>query len=147
MTSPIDWSRVKHFRREEFVQDPAKILPSAVYLLDDMRDAAGVPFRIHVACDTTGHVADSSHYATARPFASAIDGHFEDMPLVEQWLFAERFPWCAIGLYPFWEHPGLHLDLRLLGNDHPNLGKRWWRDRAGTYKALDEAFLRSLLCP
>ena len=140
-----DWSAIQHFQREEWVMDPDRVLWDVVVLTDEMREATGGPIKIHVAWDSAGHVQDSSHYTRGTEYASGVDLDFQGWPLVDQWLFAERFPWVGIGLYPFWKTPGLHLDLRKLGQDHPHLGKRWWRDAAGEYRALDKAFLKSLI--
>ena len=159
----VEWGRVRHFRREEWVHDPDLVEPDVVYLLDEQRAAHGVAlpgvrYVIHVAWDRPGShdAGDSSHYTTARPLATAVDYHaevvrqaggrrvVEPVPLVDLWLWAERVPWNGVGLYPRWNTPGLHCDLRRLGRDHPNLGKRWWRD-GKAYKSFDEAMLRRLL--
>jgi len=146
-----DWAKVKHFVREEFKHDPDKVAADVVYLLDEMRDAhggivQGVRYIIHAAWDSSGHVTDSGHYADVRPEAVAVDFHMRAggtvLPLVDQWLWAERFPWMGIGLYPFWRQPGLHVDLRRVGRDHEHLGRRWWRDLDGQYKALDRDCLK-----
>ena len=140
-----DWSSIRHFKPEEWKHDPERISWDVVMLMDEMRDAAGVPVTIHVAWDNNGHVNDSSHYTTQRDFACAVDFHFKGWQLLDQWLFAERFPWNGIGIYPFWTYPGLHVDLRRLGRDHPSLGKRWWRDSEGYYKPLDRELFSMLL--
>ena len=141
----VDWATVKHFRASEWVKDPNKIQPEVVYLLDEMRDDAGVPFAIHVAYDDGGHVQDSSHYEGINGMACAVDFHVIGWSLTDQWLFAERYPWSGIGIYPFWNSPGLHVDLRRLGRDHPQMGKRWYRDLSGVYKPIDREFLKVLL--
>lgn len=140
-----DWGRVRHFQRAEFRYDPDRLEPDVVYLLDEMRDAIGKSIVIHVAWDNEGHVADSSHYTLTRDFATAVDFHVVGVPLLDQWLFAERFPWNGLGVYPYWEHPGLHCDLRRIGRDHPHLGKRWWRDAHGQYRPIDRDFLKVVL--
>ena len=141
----IDWSIVKHFKPEEWVKDPDKVAPEIVLLLDNMRDAAGVPFIIHVAWDDDGHVTGSSHYTLVRDECVAVDFHIVGWSLLDQWLFAERYPWSGIGLYPYWSNPGLHVDMRRLGRDHPNLGKRWWRDQDGSYRFIDLDFIKFLV--
>jgi hypothetical protein len=141
----IDWTSIKHFKREEWVKDPDKISPDVVWLLDAMREDIGKPIIIHIAWDDDGHVNDSSHYTMARELALAVDFHISDMSLLDQWLFAERYPWNSIGLYPYWENPGLHCDLRRLGRDHPHLGKRWWRDKDNQYMALDKELVKFLM--
>lgn len=136
------WHKVKHFGREEWVKDPDKISHNVVYLADRMRDAAGVPIVVHVAWDDGGHAENSSHYADPQTgLAYGFDFHFVGWPVLDQWLFAERFPWCGIGVYPFWRNPGLHCDLH--SPDRP--GRRWWRDEHGVYRPLDRELLRLLL--
>ena len=162
----IDWSTIRHFDRAEWKHDPDRIEPDVVMLLDEQRDAheqilPGVRYVIHVAWDEAGHVENSGHYTVARELAVAVDYHMEvvterdgqqsvtPVPLLEQWLFAEKFSWNGIGVYPFWNSPGLHCDLRRLGREHPNLGKRWWRDLdpdpKKAYKALDRGLLTLVL--
>jgi len=140
-----DWSKIRYFRREEFIKDPDKVEWDVVLLMDEMRAAAGVPIHIHVAWDDGGHIADSSHYTHAREFSTAVDFNFQGWPLLQQWLFAERFPWLGIGIYPYWDHPGLHVDLQRIGRDHIHLGRRWWQDANGSYRAIDEVLLLDIL--
>ena len=138
------WSSIRHFQPAEWPRDPDRVNPAVVMLADLMREDSGWPIVVHVAWDDTGHVSGSSHYTAFTDFCSAFDFHFVGPPLLEQWLFAERYPWRGIGLYPHWQTPGLHCDLRTLGRDHPEMGHRWYRDPAGAYKPIDRAFLRTL---
>ena len=140
-----DWGQIEFMKREEWIKDPDRVHPEVVYLLEEVRRAAMAPIVIHVAWDDSGHESDSTHYTTTREFALGVDFHIKGWPLLEQWLFVERFPWCGIGLYPYWAYPGLHADLRQSGREHPDLGRRWWRDRAGQYRALDRRLLTLLL--
>lgn len=150
----MDWTAIKHFTREEWQRDPERVSPDVVMLLDEQRDAhglmvPGVRYVIHVAWDDAGHVTDSGHYTVNRELAVAVDYHMEvggvALPLLEQWLWAERFPWNGIGLYPFWRSPGLHCDLRRIGREHAHLGRRWWRDTDGAYKSVDEELIERLI--
>lgn len=145
MSAERDWSLVKYFKREEWKNDPDRVAWDVVLLMDNMREAAQVPVVIHVAWDSGGHVSDSSHYTNTTDYAAGVDFHFVGWSLLDQWLFAERFPWNGIGVYPFWNSPGLHCDLRRLRRDHPNLGKRWWRDADGRYRAFDKEMITMLL--
>lgn len=138
------WLTVRHFTREEWPRDPDRILPAVVHLADQMREDSGWPIVVHVAWDDAGHVGDSTHYTDRTEFATGFDFHFAGVPLVEQWLFAERYPWRGLGVYPYWNTPGLHCDLRTLGREHPNLGHRWWRDREGKYHPFSRELLRVL---
>jgi len=112
-----------------------KVSWDVVQLLDEMRHVAGVPFHVNVAWESDGHVDGSTHYS-----GLAVDGYFAGMALLDQWLWAERFPWQGIGLYPFWRVPGLHLDLG--PRAYPG---RWWRDAVGTYLPLSRDLMSVLL--
>lgn len=134
---------LKHFSKEEFKDDYRKIAWESAIMLDAMRDASGHSCVIHVAWEDGGHdFADSAHYGDEIHKATAIDCHFVGMSLLEQWLLAERFPWSGIGLYPYWQSPGLHLDLKSRNGLE---GGRWWRDLAGKYQPLDKRFLAMML--
>lgn len=137
-----NWSRVKHFKREEWREDPDRILWSTVLLMDEMRDAAGVPIIIHIAYAVHGHENNSSHYGR---LASGVDFHFHGWSLLDQYLFAERFPWRGIGVYPYWQNPGLHVDLRVKGREYPNCGYRWWRAADGLYYPFNRELFKTLL--
>ena len=111
--------------------------PDVIYLMDAMREYAGIPCIIHEAYAASGHSPKSYHYK-----GLAIDFHFEGLSLLEQFLISQRFAWGGIGLYPFWARPGLHVDMRPLGLFQP--GARWWRDEKGVYRALTAEDLKSL---
>lgn len=121
------------------MKDPDRVQPELVYLVDAFRDYTGKPAIIHVAWEDDGHVEESAHYTGA-----AVDLHVEGLPLIDQWMAAERFPFQGIGLYPHWNSPGLHLDVRRVGTEH-GAGRRWWRDATGAYRTLDRDFLRRLI--
>lgn len=141
-----NWDEVRHFRREEWIHDPDRVAWDVVLLADQMREDSGCAINIHVAWDASGHEVDSSHYTNAaREFCTGFDFHFVGMSLFDQYLFAERYPWNGIGVYPFWNSPGLHCDLRRLGRDHPFMGKRWWRDDAGQYLSFDRRMFSILM--
>lgn len=62
----------------------------------------------------------------------AFDVTCPDLDLIDFYWVASRFiPGGGIGIYPYWNTPGLHLDVR--GMDHPGYGSRWWRDEKGGY--------------
>jgi len=135
-----DWSKIEFFKPSEFVRDPTRVHFDLVDMLDEMRRTAGVPIKIHEAWAPDGHAKNSAHYA-----GLAVDFHFVGWPLLDQWLFAERFPWQGIGIYPYWNNPGLHVDLRLAGHEHIRLGRRWYRDRNNKYRALNRGLFNLLL--
>jgi len=58
-----------------------------------------------------------------------------DIDVWEQYRFAKKYPWGGIGVYPFWNAPGLHLDSRQ-GWNHIAL---WWRDATNHDHSMAEA--------
>ena len=140
-----DWTRVKHFKRIEWVKDPDLALPDLVYIMDEMRSVAGAPFIIHVCFDDSGHEPNSAHFATKRDFAYAVDFHIHGWSLMDQWLFIEKWPIMGLGIYPFWKNPGLHIDLRRHSLEHPTLGRRWWRNEQGEYLSFNKEMISILM--
>jgi len=53
-----------------------------------------------------------------------------DVDVLEQLVFALQFDWHGVGFYPYWNAPGLHLDMRIDNNDYREI---WWRDKRGVY--------------
>ena len=102
----VNWSNVQFFKPAEFTA-PDRLNPILVYKLDDLRAFLGMPCVITADWANAGHSADSQHY-----LGNAIDCYFLDVPLLTQYLAAERFGFGGLGLYPDWSHPGLHLDVR-----------------------------------
>ena len=145
MSPNRDWSTIRHFKREEFIKNPDLVSWDTVQLMDEMRSAVNKEVVIHVAWDDSGHVFDSGHYTLTREYATAVDYHVVGLSLLDQWLFAERFPWSGIGIYPFWNQPGIHVDLRLIGREHSHLGRRWWRDADGVYQPLSKDLFKIIL--
>jgi len=50
-----------------------------------------------------------------------------DVSEIEQFIFALKYKWTAIGAYPYWNTPGLHVDTR------PERRLFWWRDKKKKY--------------
>lgn len=123
------WEKVKHFKREEFKKDPDKVIPSLVFLMDEIREASGFPIIIHVAWDDSGHTPKSLHYK-----GMAVDFHWKadlnKFSYLEQFCLLSQFRKIgAIGFYPFWNNPGWHIDIR------SNLVRTvWYRDENGVYR-------------
>jgi uncharacterized protein YcbK (DUF882 family) len=89
---------------------------------------------------TTGgeHVKGSVHYD-----GLAVDGHFTDLSAAEQFVICEQFNPSGLGFYPYWNSPGIHMDVRNLRAYEK--GARWWRDKAGAYHAVTPDVLRKFL--
>lgn len=142
----IDWKKVKYFKPTENwgtldgkTCPPEEAIrhlnPLLVYCLDALRAFVGKPIIIH--CAYRPNDPGSTHHK-----GDAVDFHIAGMPVVDQFLMTERTRlFAGIGVYPFWNNPGLHADVRQLRpNQH---GPRWGLNAAGIYTALDSKFLRS----
>ncbi|MDI3547905.1 MAG: Peptidase [Halanaerobiales bacterium] len=108
--------------------EPDKINPLLIYLLDQMRGFVGSPFRINYGTQGV-HSPNSQHY-----LGNAVDGYFPGLSIKEQFLIAIRFPFTGIGVYPYWNNPGLHLDVRQI---HQEYKAMWWRDSRGDYQPME----------
>jgi hypothetical protein len=129
--SNIDWSKVKHFEREEF-DHPDKIEPVLIYLLDKLRDRVGAPCIVH--CDYRREDAGKSYHAwkmgtdkNGEPIYKclAIDFHFKNLGKPGQLLRGfeimdiiynlepiEGKRFNGIGYYFDWNNVGFHVDIR-----------------------------------
>ena len=68
----------------------------------------------------------------------AFDIHIEGLSVVDQYLVAERFNFNGIGVYPYWNRPGLHVDVRFRH-------ARWGKSEKGLYVRLDNLFLKEVI--
>ncbi len=131
----IRWDFVKHFKPEEF-NEPQKIDPSLIYLIDKIRDGYGCPIRINASYATTGHSPNSYHYK-----GLALDFVFlENKPdYLRQFIYLSRFLAIGgLGFYLDWHMPGWHIDLR-------KVRKRvMWFRRNGVYCYDYKYFVKAL---
>lgn len=134
---------LRHFSSKE-IPGREYMDPRTLRLLDRMRDADGTRMGWHfvVLHTTRSPIAGFSYHAQGL----AIDGVMVDnltrepLPLIRQYHIASRWPWTGIGLYPYWSTPGLHLDTRPCRALERR--SRWFRDKAGEYRPIEE-FLAS----
>ena len=135
--SPLtaDWSKVKHFKPEEFLF-PEKMNPLLIYSLDRLRDIAGRPIIINKE-EGTFREGDPGQHG----LGNAADGFILGLSLIDQFLISEKLRlFSGLGLYPYWNRPGLHWDVRPL-QPH-EAGARWGRNAAGIYTSLNAKFIR-----
>ncbi|MFQ5674129.1 MAG: hypothetical protein ACE5G9_13680 [Nitrospinales bacterium] len=139
----IDWNDFKYFSEDEFRPpgfDGALPMGAGFLLkLETLRQHVGSPVVIHAngGFAVRGHAENSLHY-----MGLAADLHIRQgenaagndpaspRDIVEQALLAYKWTFLSIGIYPFWNRPGLHLD------DRTAIGKAkavWFRDRQGNY--------------
>lgn len=139
-----DWQYVSSvFKPTEwdYRGDPSshsKVDRRVVLIAFEMRQFCAFPFVVHQAyAPNVGHAPNSFHYPhPPENLTLAVDGHFIGMPLLEQFLLAMAYPWSAVGVYPYWAHPGLHMDLRPLSSDAPR--PVWYQDNSGAYRYLSQ---------
>ena len=124
---------MKYFKREEFRHAPERTSPLLMGTMDRLRALAGVPIHIHVAWSDAGHSPNSMHYK-----GKACDFHFDGLSPLEQFACISCFPgFNGVGYYPWWNHPGWHVDLRV-----PRL--YWTSPAQGKYIYDMKALLRTI---
>jgi len=109
------WKHLKHFTPDENWGDPDKINGLLLLLLDALRDRWSAPFSVHCAYDLSGHLDKSEHY-----LGNAVDFHIDDgesfalqISVMEHFLEGLQVAGhCGLGIYPGWNKPGFHLDVR-----------------------------------
>jgi Peptidase M15 len=161
--------RYGHFSSHDGgLHDPDGTLIDArlMELLDEAREQAGASFiatsgyRPPAVNAAAGGASDSAHLPDpVTRQAYAVDGYFVGMPLLEQLLHVQRFPFFGVGLYPYappgrdpsiaWT-PVIHVD-RKNRKHRFNEQAVWIRNRAGVYVywPSDEfkTELHALACP
>jgi uncharacterized protein YcbK (DUF882 family) len=113
------WSQVKYFTKNEAWGDWTKLDRDLIFAIDKLRGLVQKPVKIHCAYAQDGHTTNSYHY-----LGLAVDLNIEGLPVMDQFIAAERFNiFNGIGVYPMWNNPGLHLDLRPVDKLGPD--SRW----------------------
>ena len=106
------WGIVDHFKTCENWGDYRKMNVRLIFWLDALRRSVGMPIVIHNGYEEDGHEDGSQHYQ-----GKAVDLHIEGLTVEEQMWEAMSFPFTGMGMYPFWNNPGLHLDTRVFDDD------------------------------
>ena len=129
-----DWNKVRFFKRSEF-SAPDQLDPLLVYSLDALRDAAGKAIKIN----SDYRPGDPGQHGLGKAADIVIDG----FSVIDQFLLAEKTRlFAGIGIYPFWNRPGIHVDIRTLRPHEP--GARWARNEKGVYVSLTWDFIKNL---
>jgi len=120
---------LKHFSKSEF-RYPDLMDWTTLRQLDSMRDSLkGMIITINDGyrpCSKGWHGHGKAIDCVIRYRATR-----EPLPIATQLGIAMKFFWSAIGIYPFWNAPGLHLDTRPLSRFDRR--PMWWRDKNGEY--------------
>lgn len=126
-----DWRLVRRFKPTENWGDWHKVHRRLVFALDALAEFADRPVILHNAYDEDGHTDGSYHYR-----GLAADIHIAGLHVMDQFIIASRFDeFNGIGVYPGWNNPGLHLDIRP-SKDRLSPDSRWLRTRGGVYLPL-----------
>jgi hypothetical protein len=114
------------------------------YQVDQYRRVRGEdPIFIRIHDDVSPRPDNPGSY---HPQAMAVDFSIwnktthEPLDAWEQFLLCRLYPWGGLGLYPFWNNPGCHGDIRPLSIYQPFA--TWWRDEDGKYLAVEEYIKR-----
>lgn len=132
-----EWEQMNHFSPDENWGDPTEMSFNLLKRLDALREFCGNPIVIDCGYATNGHTKNSQHY-----LGKAADFHIVGVSLINQYLLAERFNFGGIGVYPGWNNPGLHCDVRYKDEEQPQ--DRWARIN-GRYVILTEKVLKKLI--
>lgn len=138
----INWDEFKYFSEEEFrppgFERDVQMGLGFLIKLEAFRDLVGTPVVIHKngGFAVSGHSKHSLHYMGLAADLHigqgerGANGAVRPRDVIEQALLAYKWTFLSIGIYPWWNKPGLHLDDRTaIGRDKTV----WFRDRQGEY--------------
>lgn len=102
--------------------------PQFVEMLNAFGKSIDKKIYVNVGASRSGHSSKSQHYQ--RPCSTA-DFYVPGYPIASLAKSLHRFEWqgrkfTGIGLYPYWNNPGAHVDWR-------TKPVYWYRDGAGVY--------------
>ncbi|MCP4627320.1 MAG: hypothetical protein GY850_27975 [bacterium] len=130
--TPEQWQRVRYFNPGEKWGDPERVDPELIFTLDAYRDFVGKP--VHIHC---GYIEQATGYHSG---GLAVDCHVVGLSVFDQFIAAQRFvAFRGIGLYPYWNNPGLHLDTRAKGRNKPR--SLWGAVAPKEYVAVTKEFM------
>lgn len=136
--APRDWSTGKLVNVDNLNWDMHSVLIGNLF---DLRILSGYRLIVHPngGFSLSGHTNDppSLHYGwQGDNLGRATDFHLEKIkgkpiPIIEQAVLTFKYTNnCSIGMYPYWNSPGLHVDYREGTGKKPMV---WYRDRGGLY--------------
>jgi len=100
-----DWKDIKYFKSFEFNRQE-KMDKKLIVGLDKLREYIDKPIIIN--CSYEDRKTGGYH-----PEGKAVDIHVKGMHFFDLFIAASRFDeFNGIGIYPYWNNPGIHLDTR-----------------------------------
>jgi uncharacterized protein YcbK (DUF882 family) len=128
---------MKYFIPSEF-SNIEKLDDRLLELIDEFREFVGKP--IHIHSDYREGDGTSQHH-----LGKAFDIHIQGFDVLDQYLLAEKFDkFTGIGIYPCWNRPGIHVDIRY------GAPARWlaYKDNGKqVYTALNSENIRRYVIP
>lgn len=123
ITDPTIWPQLLHFTTIENWGDYDKMDIRLLWDLDRIRDDLARPINIHCGYALSGHAKKSFH-----KLGMAVDFSIKESTIEnfhQSYLYLLHAWQGGVGVYPYWNTPGFHLDLG------PN--RTWVRDKEGKY--------------
>lgn len=128
--TPEQWATTRYFNETEKWGDPAKMDARLIYELERLRAYLARPIVIHCGWEER----DTGYH----PLGMATDCHVPGLHPMEFFIAASRFNFGGLGVYLWWNNPGLHLDVRPI---KPGMERAIWGSvKAKEYVAMDYAF-------
>ena len=124
---------VENFDESENWGNLTKVNPLLILTLNYIRKYINTPIHINCVYEKSGHSATSQHYK-----GNAVDFYlgsflkfYDQINLMERTLiYLNLDDRVGFGIYPYWNTPGFHLDIR-------GEKARWGRDSKGEYVGYD----------
>lgn len=133
--TPEQWDTIKFFTPAEKWGDPAKMDANLIFELDRLRKYLAKPIVIHCGFEPR---PEGYH-----PLGMAVDCHVPGLHPMEFYIAATRFAFGGVGVYLWWNSPGLHLDKRII---RTGMQKSVWGSIAPKeYVALDVNFFKKAM--
>ena len=141
---PTDWGRLPDFRPEEFTH-PDDVDSYVLYTLQEMRTEANRRRKLRGKDGII--ITINKPKGDYRPGDLKVHGKGlaldvvirncltkQPLPVLEQFMIAVQHFWTGVGFYPFWNSPGIHVDMKPL--TVWSRRRTWWRDGNDSYEAI-----------
>jgi len=135
---------ITYFKQTEF-DYPENIDTTSLLMLDRMRHIEGGIKDIFICVNADfayeGHSKNSWHYRGKAFDISILDRKTkEPLPILEQYIMVTRYFFTGIGVYPYWNRPGLHIDTRPMTIYSRRIF--WWLGKDGKYNNNMNEFMK-----
>jgi hypothetical protein len=131
------YANVKHFQPRE-VGQAEKMNLLFMARLDFLREVTGVPIDVNEAYATDGHQDDPPSFHYSGMAADIVIRHYS---LEEMFQWAILCGFTGVGIYPHWNTPGIHVDIRPIVDRVAT----WMRNEHGAAVAIPRHYEKYLL--